>query len=75
MHLTKCGYCGKHVAEKPILGTMHFCLPPEERAQIDRLRQLRQQIAMQRQFVEKQEPLGEPFSSILHANAWNLYAR
>ena len=30
-----CGYCRKLVRNKPIIGTMHICLRPEDRQSID----------------------------------------
>jgi hypothetical protein len=50
MHTEQCPYCHKHVAEKPILGTMHFCLSPEERNRID---MAMRQVEAQKQFVER----------------------
>jgi hypothetical protein len=31
----QCGYCRKWVRNKPIIGTVHFCLTEEERAEVD----------------------------------------
>src|SRR5690242_19540499 len=38
MKLHQCRLRGKHVAEKPIFGTLRLCLLPEERAEVDRIR-------------------------------------
>ena len=35
MHVEQCPVCRKWVAHKPILGTLHLCLPADERALID----------------------------------------
>lgn len=40
MHSEQCGYCGKWVCHKPILGTLHFCYTEDERAQIDYARRM-----------------------------------
>lgn len=49
MKIHECRWCGKHVAEKPILGTLHFCRTEDERAAIDRARW---RIAEQRRMIE-----------------------
>ena len=36
----ECGYCRKLVRDKPVLGTLHFCLTPRERTEIDYFRSL-----------------------------------
>lgn len=38
MHSEQCPDCGKWVYHKPLLGTLHFCLSPEERAEVRRAR-------------------------------------
>lgn len=38
MHSDKCGYCGKWVCHKPLLGTLHFCLTDDERRRVDHIR-------------------------------------
>lgn len=48
----KCGVCGKDVRNKPVLGTMHFCLTDEEvRAKRRYEEQMRWQIAMQNSYI------------------------
>ena len=72
MHSDQCEYCGKWVCHKPLLGTMHFCVSPERRMQID---QAKAAMQAQKDFIARQERLGKPFEEILSENLWQLYQR
>lgn len=57
MNRIRCRWCQKLVADKPILGTLHVCLTPEQRRLVDIERQqaewqMRQQMAL----PEQREP-------------------
>lgn len=39
----KCGYCRKIVRDKPFLGTLHICLSPGDRTEVDYYRWVMEQ--------------------------------
>lgn len=59
----RCGYCqGLVRLNKPILGSLHFCLSPEDRARID-VKNKQARWAMQRQLEYRPNDIG-PYGAL-----------